>query len=72
MSFNNDEKCAYRVKYDDGSNIYIYIYIYILNIIFINNVKQLKKIMGWMLPPWIVVNNIIYVFCEKLGHLENK
>jgi hypothetical protein len=23
-------------------------------------------------PLTIVVNNIIYVFCEKLGHLENK
>jgi hypothetical protein len=27
------------------------------------NVKQ---------PLHIVVNNIIYVLCEKLGHLENK
>jgi hypothetical protein len=24
------------------------------------------------LPPPIIVNNIIYVFCEKLGCLENK
>jgi len=25
-------------------------------------------------PPLLfnVINNIIYVFCEKLGHLENK
>jgi hypothetical protein len=23
-------------------------------------------------PPHIVANNIIYVFCEKLGHFENK
>jgi hypothetical protein len=29
--------------------------------------------MGWMYtPPPIVLNNIIYVFCEKLRHLENK
>jgi hypothetical protein len=32
--------------------------------------------MGWILPPpppnpLIVVNNIIYVFYEKLVHLEN-
>jgi len=29
--------------------------------------------MGWMLTlPSIVVNNIIYVFCEQLEHIENK
>jgi len=38
--------------------------------------KNLKIIiMGWVLPPpplHIVDNNVIYVFCEKLKHLENK
>ncbi len=42
---------------------------------FTNNVKQLRKCCHGMnanLPPPIIVNNIIYVFCEKLGCLENK
>jgi len=39
-----------------------------------NNGNPQKNFMGWVLTPspTIVVNNIIYVFCEKLGHLENK
>ncbi len=43
---------------------------------FINNVKQLIKFCNGLCvtppPPPIVVNNIIHVFCEKMGHLENK
>jgi hypothetical protein len=43
---------------------------------FTNNVKQLRKCchaMSANLPHTpIIVNNIIYVFCKKLGHLEIK
>jgi hypothetical protein len=46
-----------------------------------NNVKQFKKYYHGMsvMPPlpspplgWIVVNNIIYLFCETMRCLENK
>ncbi len=57
-------------KYDDGTKI-------VLKVMFkksfsstMLSVKK-NKIIGWMLTP-LLLSTTLYVFCEKLGHLENK
>ncbi len=55
-----------------GPNVFFKI---CFKIIFINNVKKIKQCChGMSVKPSfpIVVNNIIYVLCEKLGCFENK
>jgi hypothetical protein len=73
MSFNNDGQCDYRWKYDDGTKIIFKI----LFKKFINNAKQLRKILSWdeCYPPppplpTIVVNNNIYVFMRNYDALK--
>jgi len=41
---------------------------------FCQQCQTILKILSWdeCNPPCIVVNNIMYEFCEKLRHLENK